>query len=386
MIEQALFFAIGFLAAALAGVAAAPLLSRRAMRLAETRARLRAPATERQAIADADALRALHAVERVRLERSLALAEKTSAELRVAVGRQSVEILRLTNEVADLSGQLYDRRAENDRLASQARDLRATAGAIELALNDAFTQRDRVSAAREAAEARAVDLDGEASRLRARVAVAAARAEYLEARMEEAEKTARATRAKADRIAAELEVERGRAASLKARLDAATAERRGLSDRLSRSDGERRDFGVRVAELEERLRLSERAREETLIENGRQLAALGGRDAALAEASDKAAALDARLAALAPESRAFESASSPRADAELRKSVERLGREVSRLFAAQKASGLNESPGGDTKPSGGRAVGAALASLEGDAPVVLEGPRGRARRSRSTER
>ena len=49
LIEQALFFAIGFLAALLAAVVALPVVAARAMRLAEARARLRAPATEKQA-------------------------------------------------------------------------------------------------------------------------------------------------------------------------------------------------------------------------------------------------------------------------------------------------------------------------------------------------
>ncbi len=171
LIEHALFFAIGFLAATLAAVAAAPLVSRRAMRLAVARARLRAPVTQKQAIADADALRARHAVEQARLERNLTLAEEVSAGLRVAVGRRAAEIIRLTSEIEDLKSELYDQSAKAETLARQQRDHRATIDASQLFLEDAFIQRDRASAARIAAEAHAADLDAEASRLRARIAV-----------------------------------------------------------------------------------------------------------------------------------------------------------------------------------------------------------------------
>ncbi len=427
MIEQALFFAIGFLAAALAAVAAAPLLSRRAMRLAAARARLRAPATERQAIAEADALRAQHAVERARLERRLAFAEETSVGLRVAVGRQSAEIIRLTSDVVDLADQLYDQRAKVETLASRERDLRATVGAAQIALNDTLGQRDRAFAARDAAEARAAELNAEASRVRARTAVVAARAEYLEGRVEDLTQIAKAARDRGDRMAADLEVERGRAASLEARLDATTAVSQGQSERLSRANSDHRRLVARIAELEERLRLSERAREETLLENGRQLAALADLEAAMAVASEKAAGLEARLAALAAEASERDNASSLRTetlpaqaamegslrtaraerealqrendalrnriahfgdasravatDAELRNSIERLGREVSRLFAEKKSSGGKESSGGEGKTSGGRAGVAALASADGGASNPVDSPRRRAGRS-----
>ena len=84
---------MGFLAACLIAVVGMPAISRRATRLAEARARLRAPSTEKQANADRDALRAQNAVERVRIERRLALVEEASNQLRVEVGRQTVKII-----------------------------------------------------------------------------------------------------------------------------------------------------------------------------------------------------------------------------------------------------------------------------------------------------
>jgi len=430
LVEQALYFAIGFLAAALAAVASAPLLSRRAMRLAVSRARLGAPVTEKQALADGDALRAQHAVKQRRIERKLTLAEEAATGLRVDVGRQAAEIIRLRSDIADLDNELYDRRAESERVASRSRELEAAIGATQIALYNADVQRDRALAAQNAAEARAAELDIEASRNRARIAVATARSEYVEGRLEDLTRAMEAARREAEARAAELENVSGRAAALEERLAEATAESRKLSDRLARAAAERRNLANRAAELEERLRLSERAREDTLLENGRQLAELADRGAALAAARAKAVGLEARLASSAAESHARESASSlrmetlaaaqaaaegslkaaraerealqreieslrnrivapteaPPADAQLRESIDRLGREVVRLFSAQNAPDGQDVSTTAHKLRGLREVETALASPDGDPRNLGDGARRRARRVRAPDR
>jgi chromosome segregation ATPase len=394
LIEQALYFAIGFLSAALAAIAAAPLVSRRAMRLAMARARLRAPVTEKQAIADMDALRAQHAVEQARIERRLSLTEEVATGLRAALGRQSAELLRLGARLAERDDELHDMRAEAEKLISHSRDLEAAVGATQIALHDAFLQRDRASAARDAAEARLPELEADASRDRARIAVLAARAEFLEGRMKEMAKEMAATRAAQGATAsAPLETER-----------------------------------ARVAVLEERLRLSERSREETLLANGRQLAELADQAAALAAATGRLAGLEARLKALAEESHARENASSLRAetldaaraameeslraaraerdalqreneslrgriagrdddrasDAELRELIGRLGREVVRLFSAQEPSGESSSGERGGLP-GGRGAEPSLASADGEARRVFGAGRRRRTGSRGPQ-
>ena len=431
MIEQALFLAIGFLAAALAALAAAPLVSRRAMRLAVARARLRAPITEKQAIADADALRAQHAVEQARIERKLTLAEEASAGLRVAAGRQAAEIIRLRSDVAGLVGELYDEREKSESLAAHERDLQATIDTTQIALYDAFRQRDRASDAQRAAEAQAAELDAEASRMRARIAVSTARVEYLEGRVDDLTTAAEAARGRADQTAVELEAERRRTAALEQRLAAASAESRGVADQLSRTTASHRDLGATVAELERRLRLSEKAREDMLIEGGRRLAELADREAALDLAVMKGAGLEARLAALVAESHARESASSLRAetlsaaqaamedslrmaraerealqrqieslrsratssgdssstaDAQLRDSIGRLGREVVRLFSAQKGSEGTDSSAEDPPPPAVREVENALASVDADTRSFGENLFRRSGRKRAPER
>jgi hypothetical protein len=95
LIEQAIFSCIGFLLAALLAVAAAPGITRRARRLAEARARLLAPLTEAQAIAERDALRAQHAVDQLRLEQRLSEVEDLAARRQIEIGRQSSRIVGL---------------------------------------------------------------------------------------------------------------------------------------------------------------------------------------------------------------------------------------------------------------------------------------------------
>src|SRR5271166_2322858 len=136
LIEQAIYFAIGFLVAALAGVVWTPIVSRRATRLAEARARLQAPISERQAIAERDALRAEHAVEHMRLERRLTLAEEDSIGLRAEAGRQSVKIITLEADAAHHRAVDLERRAEIDELRSERRSLEATLGASQSAIHD----------------------------------------------------------------------------------------------------------------------------------------------------------------------------------------------------------------------------------------------------------
>ena len=118
-------------------------------------------------------------------------------------------------------------------------------------------------------------------------------------------------------------------------------------------DAEQNETGRRLADLEARLLLAERIREETIIENGRLLATLADREADLRMARSKAIsqnesaqkvagspntverktlngeidALHATVAALGA------SARSGSDDATLRDSIERFGRDIIRLYA-----------------------------------------------------
>ena len=278
LIEQAIFSCIGFLAAALLALAAAPAISRRARRLAEARARLQAPLTEAQAIAERDALRAQHAVDQLRLEQRLSAVEEVAALRRIEVGRQASQIVALEEVVGADAAEIAARREELGALEREARELRSQLGAAQLALRDVTFQRDSSDTAFAAAEARRLDLETLADQNRTMIATLGTRGRHARGqaggqRGGRAAKAAEAERARlsaalgertqaADRFGAALETARAEGARLAADLAAARA---------------------RLAEAEALLSRSEAAREEALLENGRQLARIAERDAALRE-------------------------------------------------------------------------------------------------------
>ena len=232
LIEQAIFTAVGFLTATLLALAAAPALARRARRLAEARARLLAPLSEAQAIADRDALRAQHSIEIVRLERRLRAAEEAAAARKVEVGRQLLRLLALEEATSTGVGDLEAARWE-------ANELRGELGAIQTALADIDVQRRRVEARLDDSETLAEERRGEIAALETRLAAA-------EVRLADSE---RAAAAAGERAAAE-------------------------HDRLRAA----------LADAEARLTRSEAAREEAVLENRRQFERVAERGAALSNA------------------------------------------------------------------------------------------------------
>ena len=230
MIEQAIFAAVGFLIATLLALAAAPAVARRARRLAEARARLLAPLSEAQAIADRDALRAQHAIEIVRLERRLRAAEEAAATRKVEAGRQLVRLIALEEAATTGVGDLEAARRE-------VNELRGQLGAVQNALADIDVHRDRVEARLEDSQTLAEERRGEIATLETRLAA-------LEVRLADAE---RAAAVAAERAAAE-------------------------QDRLRAA----------LADAEARLARSEAAREEAVLENRRQLERLAERGGAAA--------------------------------------------------------------------------------------------------------
>jgi chromosome segregation ATPase len=238
LIEQAIFTAVGFLTATLLALAAAPAVARRARRLAEARARLLAPLSEAQAIADRDALRAQHAIEIVRLERRLRAAEEAVAARKVEIGRQFVRLVALEETATTGVGDLEAARFE-------ANELRGELGAVQSALADIDVQRDRVEARLERAETLAEERRGEIATLETRLAA-------IEVRLADAESAAAAA---AERAVAE-------------------------HDRLRAA----------LADAEARLMRSEAAREEAVLENRRQLERVADRGGATANAEASARA------------------------------------------------------------------------------------------------
>jgi len=344
LVEQAIFSCIGFLVAALLAVAATPALSRRARRLAEARARLQAPLSEAQAVAERDALRAEHAVDRFRMEQRLRTVEDVASERLIEIGRQTNRILALEAEVAAFP------REELTAAQREALELRGELSAAHLELRDLTRQRDAADAACAASVARGRDLAVVVDEHRATIAALQTRIAALEARLEDGERAA--------------------AAAAKA------------------AEAERARLAAAVDEAETLLKRSEAAREDVLLENGRQLARLAEREAALSEAEAARRDLDERLSALAAEAEARENAAAARAQTlvsaqavlEGALSAERaeraeLQREVERLRARPAGAGLAGRAEGDHALRKAIArLGRDVARLTGKASAAGEPP------------
>jgi hypothetical protein len=436
LIEQALYFAIGFLVASLAGVVWTPIISRRATRLAEARAKLLAPISERQAIAERDALRAEHAVERVRLERRVDLAEEAAVGHRAEIGRQLVKIAILEADAAQHRSFDFDRRAEIGELTSECRALEAGLGASQIAIHDLMAQRDRAAAAEAAAISLQNELEAEANRSRASATIRAARAESAEGRYDDLSRSVKTAAERADAVRAQLTdslaAMSAKAARLEEQLRETIARNHSLLESVSRGDARHEQNQQQLADLGSRLAVSERIREETLVENGRQLGALADREAALRAARARTVELEARLTKATAEPQASEDGAAVKAqtlvssrvaieesleaardrealqrendalttkiasptspalhvagDAALRESIERLGREVNRIYSAQKSASREDFGPNGRFPFGGAEPALEVEPSNDGRPAFAEGPARRVAQSRAPER
>src|ERR1700722_12208888 len=95
-----MYFLAGFLVAGLAAMLILPAFWRRALRLSARRARLQAPLSFTEAIAERDQLRAEQAVEHRRLEQRAEALEEAAAGHRIQLGREAARSVALEGESA----------------------------------------------------------------------------------------------------------------------------------------------------------------------------------------------------------------------------------------------------------------------------------------------
>jgi hypothetical protein len=151
VIEQAMYFALGFMVAALLALMSLPAFWRRAMRLSTRRLQMLAPMSMEEVTAERDLLRAEFAVRERRLEQEMETMQVARTENLAAIGRESARIV----ETAEM---LKNSEAANRDLQALLNDARKTISertdllhSTELALNE-MTER----AERGFAEARAL--------------------------------------------------------------------------------------------------------------------------------------------------------------------------------------------------------------------------------------
>lgn len=119
LIEQAMYFALGFLIAGLCILMFMPALWRRAMRLSMRRLQMLAPLSREDAIAERDLLRAEFAVRERRLEQEMGAIRASKTQDLVDIGRHAARI-------ADLDGLLKKAEAYGREIEHQLQEARKT--------------------------------------------------------------------------------------------------------------------------------------------------------------------------------------------------------------------------------------------------------------------
>ena len=111
MVQSIMLLALGFLLATLVSLLLAPVVWRRAARLATKRLKASLPISLTDFHAEKDQLRAKHAIEVRALEVNLDLAKEKTAQQMVEIGRQRAENMSLTGQIRELRSALSERKS-----------------------------------------------------------------------------------------------------------------------------------------------------------------------------------------------------------------------------------------------------------------------------------
>lgn len=253
MIEQAMLFGIGFLVASLFNLLFVPLVHNRAVRLTTRRLEASTPFSMAEIQAEKDQLRAEFAMSTRRLEMSVEQLKSRAAGQLADLGRKSMAIGRLKQELDEKTAALAAIEARERTLQEQ---LQSTEHEYTLKSDKAQTV-ERVLVGKEAELAKLTAALTERSSVsdsqRIEIATLRTQIESLKSRVEQAQHDLKDTKTRLDReraaaaaATAELTQERTRATELGTR---ATELERQLGEQTGEADG----LGKRIRELEERL-------------------------------------------------------------------------------------------------------------------------------------
>ncbi|MBK5957966.1 hypothetical protein CCR97_07050 [Rhodoplanes elegans] len=253
MIEQAMLFGIGFLVASLFNLLFVPLVHNRAVRLTTRRLEASTPFSMAEIQAEKDQLRAEFAMSTRRLEMSVEQLKSRAAGQLADLGRKSMAIGRLKQELDEKTAALAAIEARERTLQEQ---LQSTEHEYTLKSDKAQTV-ERVLVGKEAELAKLTAALTERSSVsdsqRIEIATLKTQIESLKSRVEQAQHDLKDTKTRLDReraaataAAAELAQERTRTTELGTR---AVELERQLGEQTGEADG----LGKRIRELEERL-------------------------------------------------------------------------------------------------------------------------------------
>ncbi len=136
VIEQAMYFALGFLIAGLVFLMLLPAFWRRAMRLSMRRLQMLAPMSMDEVTAERDLLRAEFAAREYRMEQDMEALKLSKAQDLAAVGRHAARVAdseRLLREAADAHRDMQAQLREAQKIAAERTEL---LNSTELALHE----------------------------------------------------------------------------------------------------------------------------------------------------------------------------------------------------------------------------------------------------------
>ncbi|WP_232366185.1 coiled-coil domain-containing protein [Methylocystis silviterrae] len=267
MIEQAMYFALGFLVAGLFALMFLPAFWRRALRLSMRRLQMLAPMSMEEVVAERDLLRAEFAVRERRLEQAMEATQTARAHDLATVGRHVARI-------AELEAQLNRAEADNRDMNLRVNDAEKVLGertellnATERALHEMTDRAEgrvaqlRLIRSETAAhdEGAGAQLDGFVAAYESRVAALHQHNSEMQRELQvlreeharAAQSGARATELEdlLTRISGELAATRVLGETLAAELDAARAQLKAAEER-QKSDGDQLEGALRVARAE----------------------------------------------------------------------------------------------------------------------------------------
>ncbi len=249
-----MFFLAGLLVAGLVGLVVAPAFARRAWRLAAARARMAAPLSVKEAIAERDMLRAEHAVAQHRLEQRIAALQQAVGRHRADLGRQAAMLVALESGTNDRRAEIAGLRADLAARERETLGLEADLGASRVVLNDFSARLDHASLEIARLRDERLAIETLTDEQRSVIAGLETRAYGLEMSLDDAAQAAKAKTAAAQTELARLMSELDRRKSEAAKLDAELHEAR-----------------RRLADLEAAPAVRQRAAEQASIDGGRLL-------------------------------------------------------------------------------------------------------------------
>ena len=143
MIEQAMIFALGFLAAGLLTLLFLPAVWRRALRLSTRRLEMLLPLSVGEIVAERDQLRAGFAVERRRLEQKQEALQETRAEDAAELGRRATKLAEMSAAADSLRDDVGRLERDGASVSASLADAEAEASSLHVALYQSEGLRER---------------------------------------------------------------------------------------------------------------------------------------------------------------------------------------------------------------------------------------------------